>query len=257
MKTNAPVALVTGGRRGIGRGIVWRLADQGFDIVINDLCDDDAMRETIEGVEARGRKWAIALGDIAALDQQDDLAKRAWQAFGRVDTLVNNAGVSVLSRGDLLDVSVESYDRNLDINLRGPFFLTQRIARRMMNMPDPEHYRSIVCISSTSAETVSINRGEYCISKAGVSMMVRLFATRLAAHGIAVHEIRPGIVRTDMTAVSAANFDERIRDGLTPIRRWGTPDDIGSAVAALAVGTFSFSTGSAFELDGGMHINRF
>ncbi|CAB3810022.1 3-ketoacyl-ACP reductase [Paraburkholderia fynbosensis] len=257
MKINAPVALVTGGRRGIGRGIVWRLADEGFDIVINDLFDDDAMRETIDGVEARGRKCAIALGDIAALDQQDDFVNRAWQAFGRIDTLVNNAGVSVLSRGDLLDVSVESYDRNLDVNLRGPFFLTQRFARRMMDIPDPEHYRSIVCISSTSADTVSINRGEYCISKAGLSMMVRLFATRLAAHGIAVHEIRPGIIRTDMTAVSAANFDERIREGLTPIRRWGTPDDIGSAVAALAVGTFSFSTGSAFELDGGMHINRF
>jgi 3-oxoacyl-[acyl-carrier protein] reductase len=257
MKTNAPVAVVTGGRRGIGRGIVWRLADEGFDIVINDLCDDDAMRETIAGVEARGRRWAIALGDIAALDQQDDLVERAWSAFGRIDTLVNNAGVSVLARGDLLDVSFESYDRNLDINLRGPFFLTQRIARRMMSVSDSENYRSIVCISSTSAETVSINRGEYCISKAGISMMVRLFATRLAEHGIAVHEIRPGIIRTDMTAISAASFDERIRDGLTPIRRWGTPDDIGGAVAALAVGTFAFSTGSAFEVDGGMHINRF
>ncbi|WP_250527773.1 3-ketoacyl-ACP reductase [Caballeronia sp. GAWG2-1] len=256
MKRNAPVAMVTGGRRGIGRGIVWHLADAGFDIVINDLCDDDAMRETIAGVEARGRKWAMALGDIAELNEQDDLAERAWSAFGRIDTLVNNAGVSVLSRGDLLDVSVESYDRNLDINLRGPFFLTQRIARRMLNEPDSSLYRSVVCISSTSAETVSINRGEYCISKAGVSMMVKLFATRLAEHGIAVHEIRPGIIRTDMTSVSAASFDERIRDGLTPIRRWGTPDDIGRAVATLAIGTFAFSTGSAFELDAGMHMNR-
>ncbi|WP_213780731.1 3-ketoacyl-ACP reductase [Caballeronia sp. dw_276] len=257
MNTNPPIAMVTGGRRGIGRAIVWHLADQGFDIVINDLSDDDNLRETIGGVERRGRRWALALGDIADLNGQDDLVERAWSAFGRIDTLVNNAGVSVLSRGDLLDVSVESYDRNLDINLRGPFFLTQRIARRMLDAGDSSYYRSIICVSSVNAETVSLNRGEYCISKTGVSMMVKLFATRLGAHSIGVHEIRPGIIRTDMTTVSAANFDERIREGLTPICRWGEPDDIGCAVATLAVGTFSFSTGSAFELDAGMHLNRF
>lgn len=257
MNTNPPIALVTGGRRGIGRAIVWHLADQGFDVVINDLHDDESLQETIAGVERRGRKWALALGDIADLDAQDELAARAWSAFGRIDTLVNNAGVSVLSRGDLLDVSVESYDRNLDINLRGPFFFTQRIARRMLEQGESAHYRAIICVSSTNAETVALNRGEYCISKTGVSMMVKLFAARLGEHGIGVHEIRPGIIRTDMTTVSAASFDARIREGLTPIRRWGEPDDIGRAVATLAVGTFSFSTGSAFELDAGMHLNRF
>lgn len=247
------VALVTGARRGIGRGIAYALADAGFDLVLNDIDHDQAMADTMQGVQSRGRTARTAIGDIAALDNLPALCKTAWDAFGRIDHLVNNAGVSVASRGDLLDVSVESYDRNLDTNLRGPFFLTQHIARRMLSAAS-DRYRSVVFISSISAETASPSRGEYCLSKTGVSMAAKLYALRLADAGIGVHEVRPGIIRTDMTAISEKVFDDRIANGISPIRRWGTPEDVGLAVATLCAGAFPFSTGGAFEVGGGIHL---
>jgi 3-oxoacyl-[acyl-carrier protein] reductase len=247
------VALITGARRGIGRGIAYALAEAGFDLLLNDIEDDAALLETAKGVEQRGRTAKPLVADISNLEGLDAFAAQAWAAFGRIDHLVNNAGVSVQRRGDLLDVGVESYDRNLDINLRGPFFLTQHIAKRMLDA-QPEAYRSVVFISSISAETASLARGEYCLSKAGVSMATKLYALRLAGAGIGVHEVRPGIVRTDMTSISASVFDEKIANGISPIRRWGTPEDIGQAVAALCSGKFSFSTGGAFEVGGGIHL---
>ena len=247
------VALITGARRGIGRGIAYAMAEAGFDLVVNDIEHDDAMNETLHGIERRGRSARPVIADIAALDGLPSLCDAAWAAFGRIDHLVNNAGVSVRVRGDLLDVSVESYDRNLDINLRGPFFLTQHVARRML-ATESAGYRSIVFISSISAETASITRGEYCLSKTGVAMAAKLYALRLADAGIGVHEVRPGIIRTDMTAVSAAAFDEKIANGISPIRRWGTPEDIGLAVATLCSGAFPFTTGAAFEVGGGIHL---
>lgn len=251
----APVALVTGARRGIGRGIALALAGAGFDVVVNDL-PGDPPEDTLAGVRAAGRRAATAFGDISDLEGQDDLVARAWDAFGRVDCLVNNAGVSVMNRGDLLDVTVESYDRCLDINLRGPFFLTQRIARRMLAGAPGPHHRSIVTISSISAEVVSINRGEYCISKAGLSMLSKLYAVRLAESGIGVYEVRPGIIRSDMTAISAAKLDALIRDGYTPIRRWGEPEDIGRAVVTLATGALPFTVGQVVYADGGLALPR-
>jgi NAD(P)-dependent dehydrogenase (short-subunit alcohol dehydrogenase family) len=214
------------------------------------------MEETLAGVRAAGQRAATALGDISDLAVQEELVARAWDEFGRIDCLVNNAGVSVLNRGDLLDVTEESYDRCLDINLRGPFFLTQKIARRMLAAPAGEHHRSIVTISSISAEVVSINRGEYCISKAGLSMLSRLYAVRLAESGIGVYEVRPGIIRSDMTAVSAAKLDALIKDGYTPIRRWGEPEDIGRTVVTLASGALPFSVGQVVYADGGLAVPR-
>jgi 3-oxoacyl-[acyl-carrier protein] reductase len=247
------VALITGARRGIGRGIAYALAEAGFDLLLNDISDDAALQETLHGVEQRGRTAKPVIADISDIDGLESFAKRAWTAFGRIDHLVNNAGVSVQNRGDLLDVGIDSYERNLDVNLRGPFFLTQHIAKRMLQATG-NSYRSVVFISSISAETASLSRGEYCLSKAGVSMAAKLYALRLAEAGIGVHEVRPGIIRTDMTAVSASAFDVKIANGISPLRRWGLPEDIGRAVAALCGGTFSFSTGGAFEVGGGIHL---
>ena len=248
------IALITGGRRGIGRGIALALARSGFDIVINDLVDDEAAAETVAAIAALGRRAAIVVGDIADIAGLDRMVGAAWERFGAIDCLVNNAGVSVMSRGDLLDVSLESYDRCLDINLRGPFFLTQKIARRMLEAPPAEGQRSIITISSVSSEVVSVARGEYCISKAGLSMMSKLFAARLAESGIAVFEVRPGIIRTDMTQPSAERLDQLIAEGFTPIRRWGEPDDVGRAVATLASGGLPFSVGEVVHVDGGLTL---
>lgn len=253
MAQSKGVVLVTGARRGIGRGIAFALADAGFDLVLNDIEHDDEMQRTLQGVAERGRLARPVIADISALEGLPALRDAAWNAFGRLDHLVNNAGVSVAVRGDLLDVSVESYDRNLDINLRGPFFLTQHVARRMLETPTAG-YRSIVFISSINAETAAITRGEYCLSKTGVSMAARLYALRLAEAGIGVHEVRPGIIRTDMTAISKDAFDEKIANGISPIRRWGTPQDVGLAVATLCSGAFPFTTGAAFEIGGGIHL---
>lgn len=250
-----PVAFVTGSGRGIGRGIAVALAAAGFDIVINDLPGQETS-ESARAVAAAGRRAATTPGDIADLAAQEDLVACAWDAFGRIDCLVNNAGVSVLNRGDLLDVSVESYDRCLNTNLRGPFFLTQKIARRMLAGAPGKHHRSIITITSISAEVVSINRGEYCISKAGLSMLSKLYAVRLAESGIGVYEVRPGIIRSDMTAVSAEKLDALIEQGIAPIRRWGEPADVGHAVAALATGRLPFSVGQVVYADGGLALPR-
>jgi NAD(P)-dependent dehydrogenase (short-subunit alcohol dehydrogenase family) len=256
MSQARPVALITGGRRGIGQGIAFALADAGFDLVINDLERDAEAEATLTGIAARGAQASFVAADIADLEAQRALVDAAFAAFGRLDCLVNNAGVSVLSRGDLLYVALESYDRCLDVNLRGPFFLTQRIARRMLEHAPLQGGppRSIVSITSVNAEVASINRGEYCISKAGVSMLTRLFALRLAPHGIGVFEVRPGIIRTAMTVPSAERYEREIAQGLTPIARWGEPADVGRAVATIAAGQLPFSAGQVIYVDGGLSL---
>jgi NAD(P)-dependent dehydrogenase (short-subunit alcohol dehydrogenase family) len=256
MTEKRPVALITGGRRGIGRGIAFALADAGFDLVINDLERDVDAETTLAGVAQRGASASFVAADLADLAAQPDLVEAAFGAFGRLDCLVNNAGISVLSRGDLLDVSVDSYDRCLTTNLRAPFFLTQRIARRMLEQApvsgDPP--RSIVTITSVNAKTPSIGRGEYCISKAGASMLTKLFALRLAPHGIGVFEVRPGIIRTPMTAPAAERYEREIARGITPIARWGEPADVGRAVATAATGQLPFSVGQVIYVDGGLSL---
>jgi 3-oxoacyl-[acyl-carrier protein] reductase len=254
-----PAALVTGGRRGIGRAICWALAEGGFDIVVNDIVEDEAVGDTLSGIEARGGQAMFLRGDIGDLVGHAALVRAAWEGFGGIDCLVNNAGIQVAIRGDLLETTAESWDRIIGVNLRGPFFLTQRIARLMIAMPPRQGHggrRSIVNIASINSERASINCGEYCISKTGVSMITSLFALRLARHGITVNEIRPGAIRTDMTASVSEGYDRAIADGLVPIARWGEGEDIGRAVAALASGAFPFTTGEALHVDGGLHIGR-
>jgi NAD(P)-dependent dehydrogenase (short-subunit alcohol dehydrogenase family) len=259
MAARAPIAFVTGARRGIGRGIAYALADAGFDVVVNDIVDDAATRETLAGIGAKGRRAAFVAGSIADLAAHAALVTSACGAFGTVDCLVNNAGIQVKVRGDLLDVTPESFDEILAVNLRGTFFLTQAVAKRMLaerrSSGDPP--RSIVTISSANARLVSPNRAEYCFSKTGLAMMSQLFALRLAAADIACYEVRPGVIRTDMTAPAKDRYDRLIADGLTPIRRWGEPEDVGRTVAALARGALPFNTGDAFHVDGGLHIKAF
>jgi 3-oxoacyl-[acyl-carrier protein] reductase len=247
--------LVTGGRRGIGRGIALAFAAEGYDVVVNDIVDDEAVVETRREVATFGVALEFIEADIADLQAHPALVQRAFEAFGGIDVLVNNAGISVRKRGDMLDVSAESFDALMAVNLRGPFFLTQAIARRWLEEGTAAP-KTIINISSANATMVSLNRAEYCLAKTGVAMMTKLYAARLAEVGIGVFEIRPGIIRTDMTAVAKERYDAAIADGIAPIKRWGEPQDVGAAAVALASGAFPFSTGDAFHVDGGLHIQR-
>ncbi len=256
MTNGAPVALVTGGRRGIGRGVCLALAAEGFDVIVADLERDADAEHTLAAIRAQGRQAAWLAADIADVDSHASLADAAFSAFGTLDCLVNNAGVQVAVRGDLLDATVDSFDRVMGVNLRGTFFLTQAIARRMLAeaRQDDATPRSIVTISSANAFIPGPDRAEYCFSKSALSMMVKVLALRLAPHGIAAHEVRPGIIRTAMTEPAAAAHGVRIASGVVPARRWGEPEDVGRVVATLAAGRMPFSTGDAFHVDGGLHI---
>lgn len=251
-------AIVTGGSRGIGRGICTGLAAAGWAVVVNYRGNAAAAQETAGLVEAAGGQALIVQADIGAAEDRERLVQETLARFGRIDLLVNNAGMAPRVRADLLETSEESYDEVMAVNLKGPFFLTQRVAQAMIEQPPAESgpHPAIVNIGSISAYTASINRGEYCISKAGMGMMTALFADRLAPHGINAYEVRPGIIATDMTSGVTAKYDALIGDGLTPIRRWGRPEDIAAAVVALAEGAFPFSTGEIFNVDGGFHMRR-
>jgi NAD(P)-dependent dehydrogenase (short-subunit alcohol dehydrogenase family) len=249
-----PAAIITGGARGIGLACAQALANAGFDILIADL-GEKAGRELAADITARGAKFAYHRGDIADLNNHSALVDAAMRAFGRIDCLVNNAGVGVVMRGDLLDLKPENFDRTLGINLRGTVFLSQAVARAMLDTPG-DHPKSIVTITSVSAEMASPERPDYCISKAGLSMWVKNLALRLAADNIGVFEVRPGIIRTDMTAGVTAKYDALIDSGMVPARRWGEAADIGAVVAALAGGSLGFSTGSIINVDGALSVPR-
>ncbi len=256
---NDRVAVVTGGSRGIGRGVVLALAASGFRLGVNYRTDVEAAHETCELALALGAPDAVPLpADVADLDQGRALVESALQRFGRIDVWINNAGVAPAKRADLLEATPESWDRVLGINLRGPFFLTRSVALAMIDLVEKGVIQgpTIVFVTSVSAVFASVNRGDYCVSKAGLSMVASLFAARLAKHGIAVHEVRPGIIATDMTAPVKGAYDQRLADDLQPIARWGTPEDVGRAVAALANDSFPFSTGAVFWVDGGLHQRR-
>ncbi len=251
----APVALVTGAARGIGAGIATELADNGFDVAIFDILPAE---DTVADIQKRGQQGLALTGDVtnpadrqAALDQLKD-------TFGQIDVLVNNAGVAPKVRADILEATEESYERVMAINLKGPYFLTQAVANWMLqlNADDPDAWRCIVNISSISAYTASPSRGEYCLSKAGVSMATQLFAARLANERIGVYEMRPGIIMTDMTSAVKDKYDKLIAEGITPIRRWGYPADIAQAVAVCARGELKFSTGEVINVDGGFHLRQ-
>jgi 3-oxoacyl-[acyl-carrier protein] reductase len=250
-----PRVFITGARRGIGQGIAFGFAEAGYDVVINDLVAESEAQEALAGLRERGAKVAYLQGNIADVSALPALAEKAFGVFGGLECLVNNAGISVRKRGDILEVTPESYDEVMGINLRGTFFLTQEIARRMVAAASP-HPRSIISLSSANATLVAPDRAEYCLSKTGVSMMTKLFAVRLGEANIAAFEIRPGIIRTDMTAVVKDKYDRLIKDGLTPTKRWGEPEDIARVAVSLASGNFHFSTGDAFHVDGGLFIHR-
>jgi len=260
-----PAAIVTGGSRGIGRAIALELARLGHDLVISHLDtdaagrpDNDAAEKTAADAVAAGADCIVIRADIADTDGRGQLVAEARKAFGRCDMLVNNAGVAPAERVDMLQVSRESYDRVMSINLTGPLFLTQAVANWMIEQrrESQPHPCRIVNISSISAYTSSPSRAEYCLSKAGLSMMTALFADRLAEFGIGVFEIRPGIIATDMTAAVTGKYDALIAEGLTPIKRWGRPEDVAGAVAAIAEGRLDFSTGQVVNVDGGFHLRR-
>jgi 3-oxoacyl-[acyl-carrier protein] reductase len=263
MNPDKRVALVTGAGQGIGRGIALALADEGFAIAANDIrYDPDRTDKGLAEVQARveegGGEFLAVPGDAASLKDQAAMLDTVKQRFGRFDVLVNNAGVAPLERLDILETTTESYDRVMSINTRGPFFLTQKAARLMLEREGTADTVSpcIVFISSISSEVSSLARAEYCVSKAGVSQMARVYAHRLAEHGINVYEVRPGIIHTEMTAPVREKYDRLIAEGLVPQRRWGFPEDVGRTVAALARGDLAYATGQVLELSGGMQIRR-
>ncbi|BBQ00775.1 3-ketoacyl-ACP reductase [Burkholderia sp. SFA1] len=249
-----PLALVTGARRGIGASIAAELARRGFDLALIDI-DDEGAHDTMAAVESHGVRARFYRHDLADSGGHRALVDRVVSDCGPIACLVNNAGVSAEMRGDLLELGEASYDRVVDINMRGTFFLTQAVARHMAAHAS-EHARSIVTVSSVSADLASTERGEYCMSKAGLGMLTKLFALRLAPLAIGVFEVRPGIIRTPMTEAVAARYDERIAGGIVPMQRWGMPQDVASAVAALASGQMTFATGSVLNIDGALSIPR-
>lgn len=262
-----PVALITGASRGIGRGIALELAKVGLDLVVNYAGNAAAARQTAGDCVAAGQgagrsvRAEICQGDIGRAPDRQKLIEFTKAEFGRLDLLVNNAGVAPEVRADILEASEESFDRLIAINLKGPYFLTQLAARWMIEQgragdPGAGFRPKIITISSVSAYTASVNRGDYCLSKAGLSMLTALYAARLAEHGIGVYEIRPGLIATDMTGPVKEKYDKLIEAGLTPIQRWGTPEDVGKAVAAIAQDLLPFSTGEVINVDGGFHLRR-
>jgi len=262
-----PVALITGASRGIGRGIALELAPLGYDILVNYAGNERAARQTAADcvaaakVTSRDIRAEIFRADISVAADRKKLVEFTRQTFNRLDLLVNNAGVAPEVRADILDATEESFDRLIAVNVKGPYFLTQLVARWMIeqrkaNVSSAGAPLRIVTISSISAYAASINRGDYCVSKAALSMITPLFAARLAEHGINVYEIRPGIIATDMTGPVKDKYDKLIAEGLTPIQRWGKPEDIGRAVAAIAQDLLPFSTGEVINVDGGFHLRR-
>ena len=256
MAIKKPVALVTGGSRGIGRGICLELAKCGHLVVVNYERNLDAAQATHDEIKKAGGEVDILQGNIGEPAHRHLMLDSLLDNYGRIDLLVNNAGIAPKVRADILETGEESFDHLMDINLKGPFFLTQQVAKTMINLIANKTITrgAIVNISSMSAYTVSINRSEYCISKAGMSMMTQLFAARLAEENINVYEVRPGIIETDMTSGVREKYDKLISQGVTPIHRWGTPQDVGKAVAMIARGDLPFSTGEVINVDGGFHM---
>lgn len=261
--TDSRVALVTGASRGIGRAVALHLARAGYDIAAIDrphlAGDTPCGLETLQQeVEAEGLRFVHSHTDVADLDRHDAMLSKVLERLGHIDFLVSNAGIAPDPRLDLLEMTPESFDRVLAVNLRGAVFLAQKVARHMVGLARAAAgmMPAIVFITSVSAERSSVNRAEYCVSKAGLSMAARVFADRLAPDGIRVFEVRPGIIRTDMTAPAREKYDRLIAEGLVPQGRWGEPDDVARAIVSLARGDFEYSTGAVVDVSGGLSIPR-
>lgn len=260
-----PAAIVTGASRGIGKGIALELAALGYDLLIthfdfDDMGDPDSGRgrRTQQEIKALGVDCESLRADVSDAGDRNKLVELTREKYARCDMLCNNAGVAPSTRLDILEATEESYDRVMNINLKGPYFLTQRVANWMIEQKNafPDRDYRIVNTGSISAYTSSPGRGEYCLSKAGIAMMTLLYADRLAEYGIGVFEIRPGVIMTDMTSGVKDKYDRLIAEGLTPTRRWGQPEDVAKAVGAIAQGRLDFSTGQVINIDGGFHFRR-
>lgn len=259
------VAIVTGASRGIGKAIAIELATLDYDLVVSHFDftadgkpDESFAKQAQKEINNIGSECEILRSDVSRAKDRGRLVDLAKNTFGRCDMLVNNAGVAPLQRLDILEATEESFNRVLGINLKGPYFLTQLVVNWMIEQRKqyPDRPFRIVNTGSISAYTSSPGRGEYCVSKAGISMMTKLYADRLAEYNIGVFEISPGIIATDMTSTVKGKYDKLIAEGLTPIKRWGQPEDIAKAVGAIAEGRLDFSTGQVINVDGGFHLRR-
>ncbi|GAB4054700.1 3-ketoacyl-ACP reductase [Spirosoma litoris] len=252
------VALITGGSRGIGYGIAEQLADAGFDMAINGVRPEEAVKDVVNALRQRGSDVIYCQGDIASKEDRSEMLQKIEAHFGRLHVLVNNAGVAPKERRDILEATEESFHHVLSTNLQGAYFLTQAAANWIIKQKaeQSDFWGCIINVSSVSATVASVNRGEYCVAKAGLSMATQLFAARLGEFNIPVYEVRPGVIKSDMTAGVTSKYDKLIEDGLCVQKRWGQPHDVGLAVAALAQGRFPYSTGQVIMVDGGMTIPR-
>ena len=259
MAVEKRIALITGAGRGIGLGIARALAREGYDVAINDVHEPEVVKSALEELRKLGAEALYARGDVSRAEDREAMVAAVRERFGALHVLVNNAGVSSRERGvDLLDTSEEAFEWLLRINLHGPHFLTQLVARWMIQQrnADAGFPACVVNVTSISADVVSVGRGDYCVSKAALAMSTKLWATRLAEHGISVYEIRPGIIRTDMTSGVVEKYDRFIADGNLLEPRWGTPEDVGRAVATLVRGDLPYATGQTLILDGGLTLPR-
>ena len=252
------VVLITGGSRGIGYGIALQLAEAGYDLVINGVRDADAISSQLQELQSKGAKVLYCQANISSKEDRTRMLDEINSYFGRLDVLINNAGIAPRERKDILEASEESFTELIDTNLKGPYFLTQSVARWMIAQKNTnkDFNGCIVNISSISAIVASVNRGEYCVAKAGMSMATQLFAVRLGEYNIPVYEVRPGIIKTDMTAGGTEKYDKLIDGGLTLQKRWGFPEDVGKAVLALVKGYLPYSTGQIINVDGGLMTPR-
>ena len=252
------VAFITGGTRGIGLGIAQKMAMEGYDLAVNGMRPADMVNEVIASLKANGGDVVYIQGNIGAKEDRDRMLKEIKTHYGQLNVLVNNAGVAPKERRDVLETTEDSYDYVMGINLKGPYFLTQIAASWMVEQKnnDQNWEGCIINVSSISATVASVNRGEYCVSKAGLSMVTQLFAVRLGEHDIPVYEVRPGVTATDMTSGVKEKYDKMIAEGLCVQKRWGLPEDVGKAVASLSRGDFPYSTGQVIMVDGGLTISR-
>jgi NAD(P)-dependent dehydrogenase (short-subunit alcohol dehydrogenase family) len=251
-------ALITGGSRGIGYGIAQQLADNGFDVAINGMRDEASLGDVLKSLRSSGAEVLYCQGDVSSSPDRKKVIQRIKDHFGCLHVLVNNAGIAPKERRDILEATEESFDQVMATNLKGTYFLTQLAANWMIQQKqiDPGFSGCIINVSSISATVVSINRGEYCVSKAGLSMATQLFAVRLGEFDIPVYEVRPGVIDTDMTSGAKAKYDKLIAEGLCVQQRWGYPEDVGKVVGSLAAGNFPYSTGQVIMVDGGLTIPR-
>ena len=256
----SPVALVTGGSRGLGSGVALALAAAGYSVAINYRGDAAAAAATAAACRERaagdGQRFHPLQADVASAADRARLLAATLEQFGSVEVLVNNAGIAPRQRADLLEATEESFAEVMATNLTGPYFLTQAVARHWLDQPAAARRRAVIFVNSISAAYASVSRGEYCVSKAGLAMARELFAVRLAEAGIGVYEVRPGLMETDMTRAVKEKYDALIAEGLVPQGRWGTPEDVGRAVAALVSGDFDFSQGTVVDVDGGFSLLR-